>query len=1241
MPALDPLRVPLRGLTLIEASAGTGKTYSIATLYLRLLLELGLEVDRILVVTFTEAATEELRDRIRKRLVQALDWLRGDVGGCRKGRRSSPFDPLTPTPLPAGEGLLRHPRDVGERGGEGGGKNEKDPILAELLSGLADRERAHTLLADALTRMDEAAIHTIHGFCLRTLTDHAFESGAAFDVEFITDEARLRTTAVEDFWRREVASATPQKARWVRQQWKTPQDLLADLQPTLALDDLRLLPQVDAADVETASRELAAVFGQMRELWREASDQIKNILATSPDLNRRSYNKQVVARAVRTAATVAAATEPPTELPADFERLTPSELEKKTKAGQRPPTHPFFDLCGRLSELLFRAHAGGRALFLTSARAFVRADLERRKQDEGLLYYDDLLRRLDQALAGEGAEALAAGVRERYPVALIDEFQDTDPQQYRIFRRLYGGQPDCGLFLIGDPKQAIYAFRGADIFTYMQARDDSARGGHRYGLTVNRRSGSRLVEAVNCLFASAPEPFVYQDYIGFNPVAPGPTADQEPFRLNGVEPVPLQVLMLRLDADNQTTRPPGFIRGDAALRSAARACAEYIVDLLNRADAGRATMGKRELAPGDIALLVRTHREGDLVQQALRDRGISSVSLSEDSVFMTEDAAELATLLRALAELHDEGHLRAALATTLLGWSAAELERLADDELAREELLARFQSYRERWRQQGVMVALQELLAAERIPARLLRRPDGERRLTNLLQLLELLQVAAGEHPGMDGLLRWFSDRRAERGGDAARQLRLESDEGLVKVVTLHKSKGLEYPLVFIPFPWSYFKGFLGGETPVFFHAPEDKRACLDLGSDDREAHARLERTERLAERLRLFYVGVTRAAKLCVLCWGKVNGIQDAALAYLLHRDPESEFPTSRLPRLSEEEIRADLEALASRAPGAIQVRELPLPTGASWVGGRIDPARLVFEEFRSSIDASWRVTSYSSLVRGDDSERPDFDAAAVSPAPEAEPGAPVDPLFALPSGTHVGHFLHQLFEDLDFPHAAGEILTRTVRDRLDRYGGLGAGRAVDKDWAPVVEELVTNVLDTRLDPAIPLRLRDIAAADRMVELEFHFPVAGLDLESLKTALAVSEAHASAAAGLGFEAMRGLMHGFVDLVLRREGRFYILDYKSNRLGDRLTAYERDGLQVAIRHHHYDLQYLIYTLALHRFLGWRLPGYDYRTHFGGVYYLFLRGMRPQLGPSCGVWYDRPPYRLITALDRLFAGGPPG
>ncbi len=1199
MNPLEPLRIPLGGLALIEASAGTGKTYTITTLYLRLLLQRGLEVDRILVVTFTQAATEELRERIRRRMAEALEWLQGDSAARR----------------------------------------QDDPMLADLLLALPDREAAGTALTDALTRMDEASIYTIHGFCQRMLHDNAFESGTAFDVEFITDENRLRATAVADYWRARVAQSDPGRAQWVRERWKTPQALLKDLQPTLALDDLRVVPEVDEASVVQLRKELDQAFEKWQKMWRERGDEVRSILQSSPALNRRSYNKSVVAKAIRSAEELAIEIDPRSRLPGGIDRLSPAGLEKGTKPGQTPPTHPFFELCEHLVALSSQADASTLALFQISARTFVREALDRRKRDAGQLYFDDLLSRLDQALAGEGAGTLAAIIRRRFPVAMIDEFQDTDPQQYRIFRRVYAGRPDCSLFLIGDPKQAIYAFRGADIFTYMQAREDSEREGAQYTLGVNWRSGARLIMAVNTLFAGTPAPFIYEPHIQFNAVGPSPNADDDPLRLDGVEPVPLQFWMLEVNEDNQTKRPPGFIRRDKALEAAARACAEYIAGLLNRADAGRATLGERAILPKDIALLVRTHREGDLVQGALRACGVSSVTLSQDSVFDSEDAEELSTLLQALAELRDEGRMRAALTTGLLGRGASELHGLARDEIAWEAMLARFQAYRDLWLVRGCMVALQEMIAAEGIATRLLQRPDGQRRLTNLLQLVELLQVASREHPGIDGLLRWFADQRAGDQRDEARQLRLESDEGLVKVVTMHKSKGLEYPLVFIPFPWSYFEP--QDRLPPFFHDADDKTACLDLGSTDQDRHRGLERVERLAERLRLFYVSVTRAAKFCVLCWGRINGVQDSALAYLLHRNPQSETPASRMQRLSEAEIRADVQALAAEQPACIAVHDLPTATGERWCGPAMDRACLAAAEFGSRIDTGWRVSSYSGLVRGDEAERPDYDAVALSESQREEPASSADRVFELPAGTHVGHMLHEVFETLDFPQATGEILETSVRGLLERYGpfqfGRGAAADAKLDWAPVVTEMVADVLNTHLDDARTLRLRDIGLSDRLTEMEFHFRVAGLNPEDLRGVLASSASYTTSADGLGFEPIRGLMRGFIDLVIRHQGRFYIVDYKSNLLGKRLADYRREGLEQAIHQHRYDLQYLIYTLALHRFLGRRLPSYDYERHFGGVYYLFLRGMRADQGPRYGVWHDRPGQVLVDRLERLFSG----
>jgi len=1199
MKPLDPLKLPLNGLVLIEASAGTGKTYTISTLYLRLLLERGLEVGRILVVTFTQAATEELRDRIRRRLAQALEWLQGD------------------------DGVLR----------------DEDPTLADLLQSLPDPASASATLADALTRMDEAAIHTIHGFCHRILTDRAFESGVAFEAELITDETRLRATAAADFWRSHVACADRERARWIREQWKTPQELLADLGSTLALDDVTVVPTPDQTG--ELERDTARVFAELKQCWVACADEVGQILETSPAINRRSYNANIVGRTLAAAEEVASESEPPVVLPPDFERLTPAMLETKgTKPGHATPSHPFFDLCREFQRLIARRPGAARAELLRSAREYLRDALERRKREEGLLYFDDLLRRLDRALKYEGAEALASAIRQRYPVVLIDEFQDTDPQQYRIFRRVYAGWPDCGLFLIGDPKQAIYAFRGADIFTYMRAREDSEREGQQFSLEVNWRSGSRLLEGLNTLFQSAQRPFIYEPHIPFRPAVASENADEKPLLLGGEHPIPLQFWMLAVNEENQTRRPPGFIRKNFAQEEAARSCAEYVAGLLNRADGGEALLGDRQLKPADIAFLVRTHREGDLIQEALRVCGVSSVSLSQSSVFETEDAEELATVLGALAQLSDEGLLRAALATGLLGRSTAELEALALAEIAWEEVLARLQGYRDLWQAQGFMAAIQELIRQEQVAGRLLRRPDGERRLTNLLQLVELLQVASREHPGIDGLLRWLADQRAGDERDEQRQLRLESDEGLVKVVTMHKSKGLEYPVVLIPFPWSYFSQ-RNRPSPPFFHRPESETAYLDLGSPDQGANRALEETEQLAERLRLFYVSVTRAAKLCILCWGRINEADGSAMAYLLHPDDAGEPAASRIKEMSEQEIRADLEKLAAKTPYCIAVRDLPGVTGERWNGPVVDRERLSPEPFGSVVDSSWRVSSYSALVRGAETEQPDYDAVTLAEPQVEPPEAEVEAVFELPAGTHAGHFLHQVFEQLDFPEAGGERLEQTVRDLLLRYGGLQAGRATTSarptDWTPVVVELVAQVLDTSLDDTRGLRLREIGMADRLPELEFHFPVARLDPAGLRRALASSGSYVASAEGLGFERMRGLMRGFIDLVFRHRGRFYIVDYKSNLLGRRLSDYGRERMGEAIREHRYDLQYLIYTLALHRFLRQRVPGYEYERDFGGVYYLFLRGMRSVHGARFGVWYDRPDPGLVERLDRLFAG----
>jgi len=1175
---LDPLRLPLRGHRLIEASAGTGKTYTLVTLYLRLLLEAGLDVADILVVTFTNAATEELRGRIRRRICEAVDAL--DTPGAA------------------------------------------DASLAAILDGLPDRRAARRHLVDILTRLDEAAVYTIHGFCQRLLRENAFESRVAFEAEFVSDESELRRTVIADFWRRQTESMSILEARWLRRQWRTPLDLLEALGPLVRDERIQILPDPAAMAQTVDFAALAEAFEALKGAWCADREAVVQILETSSGLNRRSYTRPVVQRAVAAMDEMLSG-DLPLSLPDELERFTPALLKAQTRAGEAAPTHPFFHRWAAFAETFDRTLKARRITLLAAARDFLSTEMVRRKRQRQVLSFDDLLRLVDEALAGAGGPALAAAIRERFPAALIDEFQDTDPLQYRIFQRIYRRCDECGLFLIGDPKQAIYSFRGADIFTYMQAKNDA--GPQRiHTLGTNWRSSTRLVAAVNHLFSTAQRPFVYDQHIPFVPVDANPRADERPLKIDGQIPMPLCFRFLETRGRALTRR--GAITANAAREAAAAVCADQIARLLSLSARGRAMLGDAPLQAGDIAVLVRSHNDGLWMQRALRTRGIASVSLSQQSVFDTLEAEALQQVLTAVNDPGNEGRLKGALASGLLDWPAEQILALDDQAQQREAALDRFHAYRDLWLRRGFQRAFFALIEGEGILERLRADPDGERRLTNLLHLGELLQAASRQFAGPERLLRWLADQRCGLDADDERLLRLESDEALVQIVTIHKSKGLEYPVVFIPFPWA---GGTANRGPVVFHAPDPPYPVyLDLGSDRLEAHQALAAAEELAERLRLLYVAVTRARHLCVLTWGRINNAEHSALAWLLHPDPGQDPPRSLMKDLTEDEIRARLEALADGAGGAIEIKtaaEEPAPALES-----ADKAgeALSARQFTGRITGDWRLTSYSGLLAGMDAERPDHD-----PEPSAEttdaPSAPVDAVFRFPRGTVAGQCLHELLETIDFPVAEGPALAEAIQRHLARY-------AIDAAWQPAAAEIVRRTLDTALN-ADGLHLRAIGRPDRLDEMEFHFPLASLVPSRLAGVLADFAGYRSTGQGLHFDPVQGLMKGFIDLVFRHQGRYYIVDYKSNHLGDHLQDYGPRQIKGAMAAHRYDLQYLVYTVALHRYLAQRLPGYRYGEHFGGVYYLFLRGMHPDHGPSQGVFFHRPEPALVEALDRLFAG----
>lgn len=1165
--SLDPLRLPLIGERLIEASAGTGKTFTIAALYLRLLLGLGgeaaypraISVEELLVVTFTEAATEELRGRIRSNIHELrIACLRGE---------------------------------------------SDNPLYSALLAEIADKDDAAKTLLLAERQMDEAAVFTIHGFCQRMLSLNAFESGMLFEQQLIEDESRLRYQACADFWRRHCYPLTRDIAAVIHDVWKGPRDLLKSLDRWLQGEAPQLKsPPAPNETLAERHQQIIARIDSLKQQWREQVGEIEGVLENS-GLDRRKFNRGNQGKWMEKVNAWAQEETLSYQLPDALEKFAQSFLLERTKAGGEPPVHPLFSAV----ESLLASSLTLTDLVLARAMVEIRDAVAREKRRRGELGFDDMLSRLDEALRGDSGETLASAIRQRFPVAMIDEFQDTDPQQYRIFRRIWRRQPETALLLIGDPKQAIYAFRGADIFTYMKARGDVAA---HYTLDTNWRSSPGMVGSVNRLFSLSDNPFMFHE-IPFLPVKAAAKNKGLRFTVDAADVPAMNVWLM-----------PGDTVGSGDYQSfMAQLCATQIRDWLSAGQRGRALLWRgetsRPVQASDITVLVRNRLEAAQVREALQTLGIPSVYLSNrDSVFETLEAQELLWLLQAVLAPERENTLRSALATSMFGLTALDIENLNQDEQAWDALVEEFSEYRQIWRQRGVMPMLRALMTARHIAENLLATRGGERRLTDILHISELLQEAASQLESEHALVRWLAQHIAEPDSNAAsQQMRLESDKHLVQIVTIHKSKGLEYPLVWLPFIARFRK-----QDQAFYHDRETFAAVLDLGQD--EASLELAEAERLAEDLRLLYVALTRAVWHCSLGVAPLSS----------RKSGNSDFHLSALGRLLQAGEAMDAAGLAARLAdfchGDIALQrpgELDL---TPWQAPAATIPRLSARELQRRIADDWRVTSYSGLQQhgfsgGQDLlPRLDVDAAGVGEVVEEPQLTP----HQFPRGAAPGTFLHSLFEELDFTQPVPE---GWMAEKLQLSG-------FDAQWAPVLTDWLGGVLKTRL-PGPDIALNQLAARDKQVEMAFYLPIAQLlTAERLDALIRQYDPLSADTPPLDFRQVRGMLKGFIDLVFRHEGRYYLLDYKSNWLGEDREAYTRPAMEQAMRAHRYDLQYQLYSLALHRYLRHRLADYDYDRHFGGVIYLFLRGMDGQEGGQ-GIFTTRPVRPLIDGLDQLFAG----
>jgi exodeoxyribonuclease V beta subunit len=1102
-------------------------------------------------VTYTVAATEELRDRVRKRLRNALEDLR-----------------------------LGH--------------SEDDVVLKYLKGG--DISQAIRDLDLAVQNFDDARIFTIHAFCQRVLRDHAFDGGLLFDAELLTDPAPLFEEAAQDFWRTQFYSGSALLPRLAMANRRSPAHWVDLLWQTVNHPDLVIIPLPEQQPAAKMAKQIEAKLAEVAKEWSKSCAAIIRIISKDPNLSR-AKNKNF----------------PPEKVPliladlrevcTDFRLANPdsllaincvsrSEIERCTNKTGIAPRHHFFDLCEDFYRLTTRYFHQLEHEFI----AFARQELPRRKARLNVLTYDDLLTRLRDVLKSESGPTLLKALSAQYRAALIDEFQDTDSVQYEIFRQVFSTGQHY-LFFVGDPKQSMYRFRGADVFTYLRAASQAVR---QFTLGTNYRSEKLLLDAVNMLFSNVERPFLITG-IEYRSVSPPKKVRENFAELVETNPDgPLRFRLLK-NADQPHTQ------GEAESQIS---CA--VVADIARLEASGSQLANRPLKFGDMAVLVRTNAQAADLQNLLRAGGIKSVLKSEESVFETKQAQEMLRLLEAVLEPKYDIFLRTALSTSLFGLNAAAILALDSTEAKWQSWLEKFLLYRTKWQDYCFIALFRQVLVDQKVRQRLIQYPGGERILTNFLHLAELLHRAeTAERLTPNALCGWLREQMTNTARTSdEHQLRLESDDDAVLLATVHKSKGLEYPIVFCPFLWK--AGDVKNRSEIFFHDPANgDRLTLDLEKKrpDPDDNDRIAGQECMAESLRTLYVALTRAQNRCYVYAGEISGFENSPLAHVLGSALAA--PAFR--------------ALANTAGGAISVTTIDSPADQAFA---IQPSRapsveqLSARPFSGTISASQMIASFTGLTAGrseEAAEEPDRDAVEpVETAVEAPGG--IHHLAGFERGLRAGVFLHDILEHLDFQ--APEQIEQLVRLKLVTHGIKGNG---------LREALCAQLrllLKTPLKP--DLTLGGIPLGKRLSEVEFSHPIASLQRDQLQNLFVnhgrptLPPEFAKSLGRLQFRPVEGFMRGFIDLFFEFKDRYYVIDWKSNRLGPQPSDYNKEVIQACMLQHSYFLQYHLYTVAADLYLSRRIPGYEYDKHFGGIFYVFFRGLDPEI-PNHGIsMICRPP-----------------
>ena len=1222
---LDSATIPLTGRHLIEASAGTGKTYNITRIYLRLLLERELKVEEILLMTFTKDATQELRGRIDAFIREALNnWQ-----------------------------VLCN----------------EDPYF-QAISERVNNEKVEFLLKRALLFLDEAAIFTIHGFCQRALTQHAFASGLPFNANMSTNSNELVLEATQD-WYRQLAKQKIDNFILVEQFWATPNAFVASF--AKAISHRSELSVIDvhsfvvnftqlAKQASTALNDNTSLLDEGLVAHKKAEEQEKR--AAELVLLKQWLNN-------------IAQCQTESELLTAIEQSMPDYLLN----GNRHPKAFKVQLAQVLdSAKEIKSQVKNLAKNINKAKAYeivrnaiyqIRQQVKQTKEQLNCLDFDDLINTLADCLGNTSkntSNVLAQTLLAQYPVALVDEFQDTDPQQFAILQGIYYQKNQStvsdsansnALYLIGDPKQAIYGFRGGDIFAYLNARSDCD---YHWLMDTNWRSSPDVVEAYNQVFsgqfsescsgANADERVTQSVFgygIDYQPVLAGKKANSTSTASNDEKRA---LRFVHFSGEGLEEKVPQSVRPLMATW-----CANEIIDLLNEhrdSSHNNSTSSEKKIKPKDIAVLVRDGREAGAIKEALLQANLASVFLSDRAnLFDSEQAQQLIRLLKGILAPEDERLYLSAITSGLLGINASALYKIQQDEMAYQRLKFSFFDYREQWQRQGFIAMAITIMHQHFNFSNAIENGNKLRSLTNLLHLFEILQSASQKFLQPQELLYWFEQQCNDDGARAANDLeteqRLESDGDLIRIVTQHGAKGLEYPVVFIPFATRHKDPLKFGNKSVNYIEYHNAKGelCLSLDGDEQAKLAMAN--EAYAESIRLLYVAITRAERRCYILTTAFDKCALSPLGKTLQWQPEQNIAQS-------------LAQLVASAPEAISIQYESFDDISEGMASSVQrqaqnneqKPELMVSKFIGKIERDWWLSSFSALsknLRHGGISSPDRDSIEVIDINSKNHKNEEALLrFQLVKGAHSGNLLHDILEHSDFKQSddSSSNMTESIKLPLLKYGELTPGFNEDDlvNWLDEVFQtpLLGSTQPSNNKTSKGFCLGTLPKDKTLRESEFYFPMKDASIANLEKLLTDHRNTDKAAINHrnarlpSYKSLKGMMHGFIDLVFEQEGKYYVCDYKSSHLGDHFNDYNHEALRDDIEKNHYDLQYLIYSLALHRYLQQNLVNYNVEEHFGGIYYLYLRGMtNDEIHQGKGVYYRQITSHELTQLDNVFLG----